>query len=145
MSTIQTLAAELYTALIEKTRDDGSAFVTLEDDSPDWMGDAVRAAHGDFMPDDWRYQAIKGVCSHRSDSDSFASEDIDSLVDCYTGRLTAWLATSVKRVGYCDEAESEYGPAKDMSARLMAGQRMEYSEIWYSLIHYLEGLAAFED
>jgi hypothetical protein len=38
------------------TRNDGVLFCKLRDGSPQWMTDAIHAAHGDIMPLDWIYE-----------------------------------------------------------------------------------------
>lgn len=146
--TITAAASALRAAFETKTRDSGATFVTLRSSAEEWMIEAVRDAHGGMLPDDWRYAAIKAVAgSLYEDLDDDADEatareasyaGCDALVDDYTASLTAWLASSVVRVAYCDTAAEEMGHslAQDnaLVRLLQLGQNEEYREIWDSLV-----------
>lgn len=144
--TIQKLASDLYDALETRRRDNGEAFHTLRDDAPEWMRDAVREAHGDMLPDDWRYGAIKRVAcamadvAEDEDLDDAAHEACDAMVDVYNGTLCTWLASHGARMGYCDEAADEYGYDKERGiiGLMQLGQFAEYREIWSALASALE-------
>jgi hypothetical protein len=41
-----------------RKRDNGDKYVALKDGSPEWMTDVCHKAHGDMLPDDWRYSFI---------------------------------------------------------------------------------------
>lgn len=151
-STIQAAADALYDNLTERKRDNGDTFISLKDDAPEWMREACRAAHGGMMPDDWRYQFILKVASAIADLDDGNPDDdrdiddlrheaVDGAVSVYTSDLTAWLASHVERVGYCDEAFSEGLASIDTGAigLLQAGQYAEIDEVWGQLVAALEG------
>lgn len=76
------------------TRDSGATCVRMVDDAPEWLTDAVRAAHlGDF-PNDWIYEQCRNVCDAIddgaiSDSDS-VSQWADGAADIYTSDLFAF-------------------------------------------------------
>lgn len=122
---------------------DRPAFVALKDDAPEWMTAAVHEAHGDMLPDDWCYQACSRVADaiaetleYDGDADplDIEAETCDALVDVYTANLTAWLASNLARVGYCDEALADMGDDRDMSQVLMSGQYLELTTIYASLV-----------
>jgi hypothetical protein len=146
-STIQEAAAALFAAFVSAKRDNGDTFYKLADGSPEWMTDAIHAAHGDMMPDDWRYACIRSVASAVSevaddeDMDDARHEAVDSAVDVYNARLAAWLGSHSARLGYCDEAieEGMCDPTRGVSAILQAGQYAEIDEVWGQLVAALEG------
>lgn len=143
-STIQDAAAALFAAFVSAKRDNGDKFYKLADGSPEWMTDAIHAAHGDMMPDDWRYACIRGLCSSIADSsdpEDERGEIVDGEVDVYYVKLTAWLASHGARMGYCDSAIEEglCDPTRGVSAILQAGQYAEIDEVWGQLVSALEG------
>lgn len=147
IATVQTLAYDLSQALVDATRDSGARYVKLQDGSPEWMTDAIHAAHGDMMPDDWRYRAIRDVAGFIAEIDDgeYVREDhvhecCDQLVDVYNADLTAWLASSLNRLGYCDQAVDDGLVEMDagMSKRLQIGQYVEYQEIFFALSLFLD-------
>lgn len=148
-ATLQTVAGELAEAFESAERSNGDTFYKLRDGSPEWMTDAIHAAHGDMLPDDWRYKAIRAVAQAMadldadSDLDDSAHEACDSLVDIYTSGLTAWLASRADRYCYCDDAAEEIGveSGAGIIQRLQLGQFAEYREIWDSLRQALEAEA----
>ena len=60
-------AAAFAGAFVRKERDNGEAFYCLADGSPEWMSDAIRAAHdgGEMLPNDWSYRFAEGMASGR--------------------------------------------------------------------------------
>lgn len=148
--TIQEAAAALFAAFVsDKRHVTGDKFYKLADGSPEWMTDAIHAAHGDMMPDDWRYACIRSVASavaevaDDEDMDDARHEAVDAIVDVYNARLAAWLGSHGGRLGYCDEATEEYGAASALDggiAKLMQfGQYREIDEVWGLLVAALEG------
>lgn len=146
--TIPALAGDLYRALEARTREgSGETFYALRDGSPDWMAEAVREAHGDMLPDDWRYEAIWAVSEALSDlgadedHEDAIHEIADGLVDVYTANLTKWLASSLERVAYVDEAREDFGgEGNDLETAIKRGQFLEYREIASSLVSALAAL-----
>lgn len=65
-STVQQLAAEAYGCFETAERQDGETFWRLKDGSPEWVTDLVLNAHGDFLPDDWRYACIGAALEQKS-------------------------------------------------------------------------------
>lgn len=149
--TIQSLAGELAKAFVSDTRTQtGETFYKLADGSPEWMTDAIQAAHGGMMPDDTRYGMIRDVAFRMADADDSEIEDsheaVDGLVDVYNNALTAWLASHNLRAGYCDEALEDrggrLGDGDGIINVIMWGQFAEYREIWAALS---EALASEEE
>lgn len=143
MTTIQTLAAELGLAFEARERQDGSTFRALKEGSPEWMTDCIHAAHGDRMPDDFIYAAVErvadaiGECEEGMDLDDAAHEAVDGMVDVYTTALCDWLASSVTRLGYCDEAMESRGQPGSTVELIQWGQYDEYREIWDAVVRFL--------
>ena len=141
MADAQTQAAAMFDAFERRTRDNGEAFYAFREGSPDWMSDVAHAAHGDLMPDDWRYGFIRQLCSAIADSDDLddaRGEIVDGCVDVYTAQLTAWLASNVARLGYCDAAAEELGKPDTLCDWLKIGQYAEIDETFGQLIEALE-------
>lgn len=141
--TVQRLAGEAYALFYSDTRDDGASFVALKNEAPEWLRDIVYEAHADFGPDDFRYDVIQDAFGAIHDADPSYLDDLDhefsDNVDVYTGQLTAWLASNINRLAYCDEAVEEglIEPDADMSRRLMIGQYMERREVFAAVLHGL--------
>lgn len=149
---IEQLAAEALGYFQTKTRDSGEDFVSLTDDRPEWLFNLVYAAHDGMLPDDYRYKAVRNAISaiaDGSDPDD-PHEWADGAVDVHTAGLTAWLASSLSRVGYCDDAAAEYGtdPAEENPTirRLQLGQYAELAEVYAVVVDQLrEQLDARDD
>ena len=115
---IAALASEALAYFIGKRREtDNSYYLSLKDDKPEWLHDAVREAHGEMLPDDWKYTAIRDIVSGISevtegDLDDAEDEIIDGLIDTSYFELATWLASSVSRFGYADEAIDEIAITK---------------------------------
>lgn len=78
------------------TRHDGTKFVTLADNRPDWLHDAVYEAHQSDLPNDWIYAECEAACDAIDDG-SLTDEDslhshADCRVDVYTRDLYQWAA-----------------------------------------------------
>jgi hypothetical protein len=138
MTTIQELAKEAGSYFVGAKRDSGTTFRKLKDERPEWVYELVREAHGDMLPDDWRYEAIETVLE--------AIEGIDDPddhptfePDVYNSDLYKWLSSHSNRSAYCDAAadEGSLSERASMADRLMAGQVMEYEEIYGSVIQSL--------
>jgi hypothetical protein len=139
MITPVTLARALAAAFEHRTRDNGETFHALRADSPEWMTDAVHAAHGGMLPNDWRYRAISDAAQRMSDSDDFSvPQDGYDEPDAYTSDRIAWLGSHIDRPGYCDAAQNEWGlgPA-DIIDRIGSGQAYELCEVWNLLAAFL--------
>lgn len=134
--TIEQLAAEVNAALVRDKRADGKDYVKLADDSPDWMHDLCMSAHGDMMPDDWRYEFIEDACCQLENGEDDA-RDIDEAYP-YTADRLAWLSSRLDRVSYCDDAAEEYGCEGSMTDRIAWGMFAEVREVFDLVKTFLE-------
>jgi hypothetical protein len=74
----------------------------LVDDAPEWLKDAVHAAHNDDMPNDWIYEECRAICdaidcndndlAECGEDDHNLHEYADGRVDIYTKVLYQWQA-----------------------------------------------------
>lgn len=124
----------------------GESFVRVKDGAPEWVTELARKAHGDMLPDDYRYKVIRSAldalayADEAADLDDLESEFADD-VDLYTSDLTAWLGSHAYRVSYCDDARDEYGqPQKGegIMAAIALGQYMERREVFRLVRQALE-------
>lgn len=93
-----------------KTRDNGDRFTSLKDDRPEWLQDAVYAAHQGTMPNDWIYAECLAT-AEAFDAGELSDEDnvhefADARVDVYTKALYQW-ATDMCLTDTWANAESE--------------------------------------
>jgi hypothetical protein len=114
-------------------RDNGEMFVSLKDERPEWLHEAVHAAHGSDLPNDWIYAECRAACDAiddgsltlAEDSDDGLHEHADSRVDIYTRELYQWAADMCLSDAYAN-AESEaadiLGDESDTIKRLGAIQ-----------------------
>ena len=140
--TLATLAAEAAAFFETRQRDDGAAFITTRGDSPVWLDDLVRDAHGDFLPDDWRYSAIRAALdfiADNPDAEDYGGEFADEAVDTYSHARLQWLASNLNRASYVDDACEEFG-AEGLTTveRIGLGQYAEASEVYGSVWASLE-------
>lgn len=141
------LAGQFAAAFESFTRDATGPekhFYRLKDGSPAWMTEVCHAAHGDMMPDDYRYEMIQDAAlaiaeaDEGDDLDERGHEFADSVPSVYHSARAAWLASHLTRFSYCDEAAEELDIDKmDMSDRIAAGWYREAEEV-YGLV--LQGL-----
>lgn len=132
--TIQTIAGEALSFFVTKYRD-GTPFWTISDNSPDWLRTLVYAAHGEFIPDDWRYNFIhRALNSIDDDGDEATAPE----PDVYTHELTGWLHSRADRYGYCDTAQEEFGPSLSLLDTLTRGQFAEIQEVFESVYDSLQ-------
>lgn len=128
-------------------RENEETITTLRDGSPEWMRDAVYAAHdalGYGLPNDWCYAACSEVASSLADHapvDADAAREAshevaDGAVDVYHSARTKWLADHHANVSLVDQACEELGVASDASIydRIATGQHGAYLSIVEALI-----------
>jgi hypothetical protein len=136
-------AEEFAAAFQRKQRDNGESFICLKDGSPEWMSDAIRAAHGDKLPNDWSYRIARECvdamaeiladdCSADITDSDVAWERIDGLVPVYNAERLQWLASHLDRVDYCDSAAAEglLSDESTMMDRIGVGMFEEYRDVW---------------
>jgi len=120
MTTTTTLARALADAFETAKRDNGDEFVRLREGSPEWMQEAIFAAHGDgdMLPNDWSYRLCSSMADGiaealeydaDADLDDALHEIADGAVPVYTGQRLDWLASHLHRMGMVDEAIEEAG------------------------------------
>lgn len=138
--TIQTLANQVYDAMEQRTRNNGEAFYCFKDGSPQWMTDMAMEAHGDMLPDDYRYEFIRESIIAITAYNNFDDAEGSIEPDIYTGQLTHWMASNFARIGYVDDAVSDYGGNNDGIVRHMQyGQGEEKREVFGLVYGFLEG------
>ncbi len=149
-STIQGLASEAsawFESALRDERDSESRFDRLKEGHPEWVSDLVYAAHGDFLPDDWRYATIRNALEFVAETDApedSRGEFADSAVDVYTSARLAWLGSNLQRPGYCAEAAAEFGFSDDgrddqgIIDRIALGQYFEADEVYGLVLQALE-------
>ncbi len=131
-----------------KTRDDGTEFTCLGDNVPAWCTEVVHSAHGDYLPDDWRYHWIAAASDFFADNDpdnwdELLNEETDSLVNVYNSDLLRWLSSNLTRSGYVNDAVNEMGfPDEfDIFHTIMMGQYEEIRETLESLLSSISDIA----
>lgn len=80
----------------------------LKPDAPLWVRQLMQLAHGPLMPDDIRFRFIYEALETIAGGDPFGPEP-----DWLTSDLLNWAASSVYRVGYCDEVLGYYDDMDD--------------------------------
>lgn len=154
MTTMQEQASEARSWFVTRERrpllangDAETSFVSLGDNTPQWVRDLVQSAHGEFLPDDHRYAMIRSALDAVAESEASPDWTLDEIGDefadnshVYNSDLLRWLGSHLDRVGYCDEACEEYGlPADaDMCARISAGQSLERREVFLLVVDALQ-------
>lgn len=131
--TTQDVARRMARRFTQRTREDGTKYTTLTDEADEWMRDVVREAHGDMLPDDWRYEAIASAVefiAEEDDADDRQDEWADGYVDVYSSALIEWLGSHGARAGYVQEARDDFGDAgEDVWEEIRRGQFYEAREV----------------
>jgi hypothetical protein len=139
---VQELAKQVCGRFTRRTRADGTSYTTLTDAARTWMHDLVRNAHGDMLPDDWRYECIASACeaiADAQDPDDHADEFADGYVDVYSADLVAWFASHGKREEYVAAGREWFGDAgEDIYEEFRRGQYLEAREVYYAVLDELE-------
>jgi hypothetical protein len=149
MKAFQVNALNLARAFSEQTRDDSSHFFMLPDSAPAWMHDAVRTAHDDEFPNDWRFSMARSIayaiaeCESIDDARDDAMEIGDRLADIYTGQLLNWYAAMPSRLDYCDQYREDFGAdaADTTLSHLMAAQAYAIEKMIHTILNACEARA----
>jgi hypothetical protein len=121
------------------TRDSGATFVSLKEDRPEWLHEAVREAHFGDLPNDWIYAECEAVCDVFDAGDFGETEEdehdriheiVDGRVDIYTKDVFQWAADFCLSTTYSNAEEA----AKDMGVDLKAGMEKTIQTIQYCAI-----------
>lgn len=124
-----------------RERQDGEPYTATKHAAPEWIRDLVREAHGEMLPNDWRYEVIHSALLYIAEAGLEDADELDAgtfadeQVDTYSGERVAWLASHGLRAGYCDEAREEGLTAQDASIIdvIGAGQYVEALEVFESV------------
>jgi len=136
--TVQELADKIARYFHLGKRDSGEEYWYAKD-AQEWVNDLiVHPAHGEMMPDDWKYEFIYQSLDAISNS---SEEELDSPQiepDVYNHRLTSWLSSNLERMGYVDEATGEFGHSdQGIVGDIGLGQMREKEEVYYSVLSSL--------
>ena len=135
---LQRLAAEVRSKFKLKTRDNGAEFWARESNEDDWIQSLCFEAHGDMLPEDWRYRFIVEALDALSEFDD-PDEARDSLeASIYNHELTDWLGSHGHRPGYVDEACEEFGFHGGTIERIQWGMLSEKWEVFDSVLASIE-------
>lgn len=86
-----------YAGFFEKKgRENGEAFVTLQEGAPDWLIGAVREAHDGALPNDWVYAECFAVCEAIDDGALTVSPEIDDDMEDFHGYVDARVDIYIK-------------------------------------------------
>lgn len=128
----------------QRTREDGTGYVTLTDGADEWMRELVRFAHNDMLPDDWRYNAIAAAVEFVADEEDYedrADEWADDMVDADWQAILDWLGSHAVRAEYVNEARDEFGDAgESLYDELARGQFLEAREVFALVVRALDTL-----
>lgn len=143
MPDVREIAVEASRWFETATRgDDGATFVRVKDGAPDWVTDLVHEAHGEMLPDDWRYQLAADAAEAIADGTDDPGEFADGHVDVYTFDRFAWLSSHLARQGYVDTAAEEFGLPADGDFSVVdaigRGQYVEAGEVFGLVLAFLE-------
>jgi hypothetical protein len=137
-------AQEAYDWFETAERQEVESITRLKEGAPEWVTELVYRAHGEFLPDDWRYVAIRAALGDIADNepddlDEYAAEWADGHVDVYNAARVQWLASNLNRAAYCDEAAAEFGLDEERGIfhLIGLGQYMEASEVYASIAESL--------
>jgi len=136
--TVQQLAADALTHL--EFRSDRQAWFR-KDDAPEWVADLCMVAHGDYLPDDYRYEFIVKVLDAIAEADDPEDAICDLESDPYTANLTRWLASNINRVEYLTDAMAE-SPFDNGFNLLAYAQQLEIDEVFGLVLQFLQNQVA---
>lgn len=148
-SNMVSLADAMIKSMTERQRSMGDTFWCLNDDSPSWMKEVAQKAHGDFLPDDWRYSFIREMLGHIVENEGEDISDAESSIeaDIYNQELLDWLSSNLIRATYCDEAMESGYVSHDASLmeRIGFGQMAEKQEAFRLLVDSLRTVSTEEE
>lgn len=121
----------------------GETFVTLKDDAPDWLKEAVRDCHDGMLPNDWIFAECEAVCvewdSERFDGRYWQDavyEFVSSRVDIYTSEVFKWAAD------FCNS--SIFAEADEQSKELGGRAELSIEKVLQSVQHCALETIAFK-
>lgn len=143
MKTVYAPAREAGTYFVTATRPNGESFTTTSNDAPEWVCELVMHAHGDLLPDDWRYDTIREALDYieehgpDADLDDLATAFADD-VDTRNADLLAWAGSHLSRMEYCDEVLAEGSEYTSLADVLIAAQYKERREVFDLVVEALQ-------
>lgn len=143
--TIQKSANEALEFLVTKTRSNGDSFICFRDDAPQWTREMAHKAHGDMLPDDFRYEFIESALTAIADHNDLDDARDSIEADIYTSELTRWLDSRNDRLEYVNDATKEFGHAENLDMDLAMGQLLERQEVFSLIVEYLESIDDSEE
>lgn len=127
----------------EVRAEDAEQFVRIKDGAPEWVMQLAFKAHGDLLPDDFRFQVIREALDALAEDEEADDLEFADDVDVYTSDLTAWLGSHSSRPGYCDEAREEMGTdTRGIIHDIQRGQYMERREVFQLVVEALREVDA---
>lgn len=139
--------SQLLSSFERASRPDGSSHLRLSSGSPQWMTDAVMAAHDEELPNDSRYELIRDCLQALSDDGVESLEEAleaslelsRDLAPTLTGELLQWFSDMPRRLGDCDEALAQERVLELNSYEILSkGFRIAAEEVISSLADSLE-------
>ena len=148
-TSFQTRALDLARCF-ELLSDGQKTYYVIRTGSPDWMVDAVRAAHDDELPNDWRYSICNYLTQNIAEHETAdaardnAGELAESQATIYTSELLSWYAERPGRLDYAEQAEETFGhdPGATTGDRLHMGHHYAIEQMVHILISACEQKAA---
>jgi hypothetical protein len=147
VASLSSLASELASSIQWEERANGSRFLALPLSAPDWMREAIRSAHNEELPNDWRYElALRSAMALKEQPEAdlyeLASEVAEELSTVYTAELLSWYAEIPSRLSYADDAREELGAgaADDIGGDLHCGMWLAAQRGALALFSALEAL-----
>jgi len=134
ITTEQELAAEASSCFeTAKRTQSGKTFYKTKDDTPQWVEDMIRDAHGDMLPDDHKYEFVVEALDHISERDNPDEPELEP--DIYYHELKDWLSSSNERSVYVDEAVADFGHSKDgIDGDIAMGNLREKEEVYWAVL-----------
>lgn len=131
------LCAELSSRFENKKRDNGDVFIVLggpEDEIRELASSALRSAHSDELPNDWRYEVCSLACDAISEAEEadelseIINEVAENVTTVYNSQLFSWYAENSTRLSYAEEAREEFGVSEEVLGDLHMGQYLAARE-----------------
>ena len=150
MTRFSAALSQLLSSFKRSSRSDGSHHWILAPSSPEWMSEAVMAAHDEELPNDSRYELIRDCLQALSDDGVESLEDAlnaspelsADIAPIATGELLQWFSQMPRRLGDCDEALNQERVSELSSYELLSeGFRLAAEGVISSLADSLEDAA----
>lgn len=131
------LCSELSSRFENKKRENGDVFIVLEgpeDRIRESASLALRLAHSEELPNDWRYEVCSLVCdaiSEAQDGEELSeiiNEVAENATTVYNSQLFTWYGENSTRLSYAEEAREEFGPSDELLGDLHLGQYLAARE-----------------